>query len=470
VVDSPEQEAFLESVTLKLAEEYFDLDPAKESETQEKTDGVVCEALVDDDKESAMVNLPAPSNLKITLSVDKTPATYLPIKNDSIKATATINTPADSCEVRFILITAIDFTFKDKTITPKTLPLTSNSIDAELVSTSYGSVVTLRAVLIRKGVKLDSAQLQLPIDTDGDQIADLWELDPANGGTLSLGKNNQKDRDWDEDKSIGNSNDGDGYTKWDEYLGTVINGVHTRLKPTRKEVFFDTSLAGEGAFVKQEFLTQLDVDVFEIGGAGFVMIGTKVPNTITLTDKQHHMANDGLIWVNNQRTANREFPQFGNTNITAGTYNGGRSEVYTGTMANIWLNNVYQESQSKIIDYLITDVTGDFRYYAVFDGTDINGDGDTIDLINPFELLSPKKAAFKSNTKADNDPIDGLIATISQQQKHRNTSLHEAGHAVRIVPDNIHPTSGQSVMRSGIGPGQVPTFTPAQIKQMNLKP
>jgi hypothetical protein len=57
VVDSPEQEAFLESVTLKLAEEYFDLDPAKESETQEKTDGVVCEALVEDDEESAMSSL-----------------------------------------------------------------------------------------------------------------------------------------------------------------------------------------------------------------------------------------------------------------------------------------------------------------------------------------------------------------------------------------------------------------------------
>ena len=231
-----------------------------------------------------------------------------------------------------------------------------------------------------------------------------------------------------------------------------------------------TSLAGEGAFVKQEFQTQLDVDVFEIGGAGFVMVGTKVPNTITLTDKQYHMANDGLIWVNSQRTAYREFPQFGNTNITSGTYNGGRSDVYTGTMANIWLNNGYKESQSKILDYLITDITGDFRYYAVFDGTDINGDSDTTDIINPFELLSPKKAAFKSNTKADNDPIDGLIATISQQQKHRNTSLHESGHAVRIVPDNIHPISGQSVMRSGIGPGQIPTFTPAQIKQMNLKP
>ena len=54
VVDSPEQEAFLESVTLKLAEEYFDLDPAKESETQEKTDGVVCEALVEGDEEGEL--------------------------------------------------------------------------------------------------------------------------------------------------------------------------------------------------------------------------------------------------------------------------------------------------------------------------------------------------------------------------------------------------------------------------------
>ncbi|MFN7373611.1 MAG: hypothetical protein ACK5V5_10380, partial [Cyclobacteriaceae bacterium] len=55
VVDSPEQEAFLESVTLKLAEEYFDLDPAKESETQEKTDGVVCEAVVEGDEVGALV-------------------------------------------------------------------------------------------------------------------------------------------------------------------------------------------------------------------------------------------------------------------------------------------------------------------------------------------------------------------------------------------------------------------------------
>jgi hypothetical protein len=414
----------------------------------------------------------APSNLKITLSVDKTPATYLPIKNDPIKATATINTPADSCEVKFILVKASDFTFKDKTITPKTISLTGNSIDAELVSTSYGSVVTLRAVLIRNGHKLDSAQLQLPIDTDGDQMADVWELDPVNGGTLSLGKNNQKDRDWDEEKSRGNSNDGDGYTKWDEYLGTVINGAHARLKPTRKEVFFDTSLAGEGAFVKQEFQTQLDVDVFEIGGAGFVMAGTKVPNKVELKDKINYSQTDnGLIYVSSQRTTNTEYPHYGNTSVTAGTYNGGRSEIYTGTMANIWLNNSFKESKSYKVNYKITDINGDRDYYAVFDGTDINGDGDTTDIINPFDLLAPSQSAFKSNTKADNDPIDGLIATISQQQKHRNTSLHEAGHAVGIVPNNNgHPTSGQSVMRSGIGPGQIPTFTPAQIKQMNLKP
>jgi hypothetical protein len=134
------------------------------------------------------------------------------------------------------------------------------------------------------------------------------------------------------------------------------------------------------------------------------------------------------------------------------------------------MNNGYKESKSKILYYKITDVNGDRDYSAVFDGTDINNDGDTTDLINPFDLLAPPKSALKKNAKADNDPIDGLIATISLQQKQRNTSLHEAGHAVQIVPDNIHPTSGQSVMRSGIGPGQIATFTSAQIKQMNLKP
>ncbi len=72
--------------------------------------------------------------------------------------------------------------------------------------------------------------------------------------------------------------------------------------------------------------------------------------------------------------------------------------------------------------------------------------------------------------KADNDPIDGLVATVSQQQKHRNTSLHEAGHAVGIVPSNEgHPTTGLSVMRSGIGPAQIPQFTSQEIKQMTLK-
>lgn len=185
--------------------------------------------------------------------------------------------------IKFSLMNATEILFGDNTKTPKTIAVNSGAVTTSLLSTSFGGVATLRAVLIYKGQKVDSTDLQIPIDTDGDQIADVWERDPINGGALSLGKNNIKDRNWDEDKSSGNSNDGDGYTKWDEYLGTVVNGAHMRLKPTRKEIFFDTSLGTEGAFVKQEFQKQLDVDVYEVG-PGFSIIGTVATNKVVLKD------------------------------------------------------------------------------------------------------------------------------------------------------------------------------------------
>lgn len=49
----------------------------------------------------------------------------------------------------------------------------------------------MKATLVRPGkADLDDEQ-QLPLDTDNDGIADSWELDPANGGTLAKGGRNQ---------------------------------------------------------------------------------------------------------------------------------------------------------------------------------------------------------------------------------------------------------------------------------------
>ena len=200
---------------------------------------------------------------RLELEFDKDPDTYLPIKNDLIEVTATITpAPPPGSMVTFELVQADDFTFADSTVAPKMEEVVGKEAKVMIKSQEYWGVVTVKATLVRPGkADLDDEQ-QLPLDTDNDGIADSWELDPANGGTLAKGGSNQ-DGNWDDETSPGNTNDGDGLTKLDEYKGALDQGNHLRLTPEMKEVIFDVTQATHGQFAIQEVEQQLGIDVIE---------------------------------------------------------------------------------------------------------------------------------------------------------------------------------------------------------------
>ena len=78
--------------------------------------------------------------------------------------------------------------------------------------------------------------LTIPLDDDGNRIADAWEPGTAGG----------KPADSDDEHQEGNSHDGDGLTLYEEYRGFVENGDRIQGNPTKKD-FFVLNLIGKQA-------------------------------------------------------------------------------------------------------------------------------------------------------------------------------------------------------------------------------
>ncbi len=424
-------------------------------------------AWAQDESEGAMESSYANSSFSgFDISVNL--ANYLPGKSDTIDCKIKFSQKPDS-------IFQLSLKLKDK----KQMELLNSSSDEikthidttfydfKLVCKEHWSYGNIEAILGNDTLKLDTLTFEIPIDTDDDYIADYWKLWPGNGNSLSLGGNAQ-DGNWDEETSRNCPNNGDGFTKMDEYMGYTWNNVHHRLSPNRKEIFFNTSLTSYGGFIRQEFVNQLDVDTIELNRRpALLMCGTKLIQGIEIQDKTSRSSSNNGIFIQNSVAVGH------GPNITFGQCRGNKGnalvEIYVQTYRNIYQHNSMKEDTIYVFQFPIAETGGMVYYEAVFDSTDINGNGTNSDLINPFDLLAQPKSATTYNTKADNDPLDNKIVGIDLNTAIENNIIHEAGHAVGMAPGNAHPTTGNSPMRSGIGPAHNDTYTTNDINQFILK-
>jgi hypothetical protein len=419
-----------------------------------------------EEEEGAMLTsivIPLFSGFEISVNLEN----YLPSKNDTIDCKIKFTQKPDSIfQLSIKLNYKIQMELLNSTSDELKTLVDTTFYNFKLVCKEYWSYGSIEAVLGNDTLKVDTLTFEVPIDTDDDYIADYWELRPRNGGTLSLGGSAQ-DGNWDEETSRNCPNKGDGFTKMDEYMGYTWNNVHHRLSPNRKEIFFNTSLSSYGSFIKKEIANQLDVDTVELNSRpDLLMCGTKLIQGIEIHDKNSRSGTNNGIFIQNSVSAGH------GPNITFGQCRGNKGnalvEIYVQTFRNVYLNNSISENFKGTFIFPIADSSGFVIYEAVYDGTDMNGNGNNTDLINPFDLLSPKNAV-RPNTKADNDSIDSRIVGIDLNTAIENNVLHEVGHAVGMAPGNAHPATGYSPMRSGIGPAHNDTYSTNDINQFILK-
>lgn len=452
-------------------------------------------ALADGTSSEATLSLLAPA-LRLDLSVD--PATYLPVKNDTLTATAHLDFVPEGVrsEIDFELVYNHDFTFIDGTSGLRSEPVLGDSSFTRLISKTWWGVATIQASVLA-GTPTDTLhiEVQVPVDSDSDTIADIWELDPLNGGSMNLGGLNN-DSMWNDEYSVGNANNGDAFNKLEEYRGVLIGSEnHVRLIPMRKEIFMDIRLAQEGNFVVGEIESQLDIDVYEIEGVrdtsgasvGVVVAGDNhlvyvSPSTVSLGSKAVvFVADYDLIGLENGfvildgywRATGTKTPPENGYDITLGNTRGTAFEegaisiCYVNTIDNIFNSNSVRESEILRFPVRSAEINGDANWTALFNNTDITGDTDTDDLLKPFDIAAP--------APPPNSPEDGIVVTMTGQEMIKRTTLHEVGHALGMSlrteqhEEGEHPTDGASVMRLGIGPAKVGTFSSEDIQQMRLK-
>jgi hypothetical protein len=104
--------------------------------------------------------------------------------------------------------------------------------------------------------------LTIPKDDNGNHIADFWEKHYAGG---------KSDEKADDDLvPIGDSDEGDGLSLYEEYRGFRVKGDHIRTNPILKDLFiYDPETLGLGLFSQSELTTHIvDWNEFKMEGGG----------------------------------------------------------------------------------------------------------------------------------------------------------------------------------------------------------
>jgi hypothetical protein len=393
------------------------------------------------------------------------------MKGDSIRVTARVHPePPQGSEVVFRLAGVDSLRFRDTELDSLVVPVVGDSASAKLWSYAYWGVASLTAT--HRGLEGEASDAgEIPIDADDDGIADSWEMSPEGGGTMEHGGNDQ-DQDWDEETSQGTTHDGDKFTKEAEYKGIMItpvvnpdSAVYRRLRADRKEflVLVDSVLAVHVDSAVVEIGQQLEIDAIAYTFSKELVQVFGRPafqsSIVRVIDEDYeHALLDGLVWDAGVHQ--------GDTTVTVGWTNGALwmnasgvpVEIYSEAIQNFWQANSYPEestTQPEFIPWWVTESLLDRVWLAYFNNKSVNGDKDTDDLINPFDLLAPPP----DHGPFRNDDYDGEIASFMEGVFLRRVILHELGHALGMRhPNEYEVPLYASPMRQGVGPGKTKMF------------
>ncbi len=298
---------------------------------------------------------------------------------------------------------------------------------------------------VKATVGLSWDEQQIPRDSDNDGLADFWEI--TNGGT-------DKANSADDEEMAGIDQKGDGFTKEDEYKGYTVRGKHYRMDPTKKELFFNTSsTATEKDFARQG-LTSLGLTVIEVPEDPTFLGGTIRTALQVAKDTYQSLNTDGDMVALNGTIHDVEVI-FGVAPLDTGQ---GTATIYEEAIHNLWKQNGVEETVRKVFKWNQTTRAGEEELVAVFNNTDLDGDGALTSRINVFDLMAPAGSG--------NDAIDGKVHGTTETELRKRTSRHEAGHVIGIPHT---PAGTSSVMRQGIGPGKIDDFDAQDKRQVKLK-
>lgn len=117
-----------------------------------------------------------------------------------------------------------------------------NTITVTVTSYDYGSFGKIRACCMKddnSDCESHSDPRSIPVDANGNHVADAA---PQNTGPgASSGANDDKDN-----SPAGEGTDGDHLSRYEEYRGFMVKGVHTRTDVTAKDVFVRNNVGNVG--------------------------------------------------------------------------------------------------------------------------------------------------------------------------------------------------------------------------------
>ncbi|MGA7303492.1 MAG: hypothetical protein WBW88_01410 [Rhodothermales bacterium] len=467
------------------------------------TGAVYCDGLIGEAHEHSFSASHSVFAEGLVLEVDAD-STFLPKADTTIGVSVTMPESVTSLKLKVLTHDYGDgqetFTFAnhaDSVI----FPVSNGTLSTYLVSHQYWGVATVIAtVTAPSGFIGLSDTVQVPTDSDFDGISDWWENTQTATGIESDGS-------WDEDPNPDPDivATGDGISKLLEYQGVLIGGVHHRLTPDSMEVFFDIRGASEGTWAVGQVESQLRIKAYVVEGFGdgsygggtnrlmwlgnggldptrnYVRVSdstTGYSRNLALLDPRWKDVNKGVIiqngrfvWSNkavDDITCVNKKP-YGCQTRTGGVLWGQalrgkvanvlRAVVYAGSIDNVWGGtNAVSESKRFTFTWAVADSASVKGWTAKFIGLDFGADG--FDDLNPFELLR--------RGKQNDDENNGLVGTLSRQQMIQRVTLHEIGHVLGF-PNNKHPKTYPSVMRSGFGPAKTDSFTKLDKNQIDLK-
>ena len=94
--------------------------------------------------------------------------------------------------------------------------------------------------------------ITVPKRSEGSKIADSWRA------KYNLGPNDAEDLD---EKPVGDTNKGDGFSNYEEYRGFIVDESHIRTDPTVKDIFIRSELGSAGEAGVSLFSKDTDLEV-----------------------------------------------------------------------------------------------------------------------------------------------------------------------------------------------------------------